>query len=171
METRVGEGKSAFVVNDRRGEKKEPREVEPAVGEQRQAIEEAKDKGSWKDVCYTLAMMQAKGGQVITMIRACGLRSDDRPFVADWVVPPFWPDATDMGRWQEYAKERLDTFLNCECIEGGPCSDHRRDIARWMNADGERFERTAASPVPPSLEGYLRAEMSRQSGRIVAPGR
>lgn len=168
MEERVGEGKGAFLVRDRRGEKKEPRE-EPAVelSEQQTTIEETKDKSSWQDVSYTFAMIQPQGMPVITILRAVGLRSDDRTFIADWIVPPFW---TDMREWQTYVTKRLDTFLGCKCVEGKQCVYHRDNIKLWQMADSERFEMTAKSAMPPSLEAQMRAEMAREK-RVVAPGR
>lgn len=172
MEERVGQGKSAFVVTDRRGEKKAPREDVPVMSEGLHEVEVEKDKSSWKDVSYTLAMMQIPNGPVITILRGCGKRSDDRCFIADWVLPPFWSDKVDMDDWKKTTRIRLDTFLNCECIEGGRvCEKHRHRLEQWKIQDSERYDRVAKEAMPESLEGYLRAEMSRQQGRIVAPGR
>lgn len=170
MEQRIGEGKSAFVVNDRRGEKKAPREEEAVVTVDRAAVEATKDKSKWKDVSYLIVQAQMQAGQVLNILRACGERSDGRPFMADWILPPFWTEKTDIVQVAtKNAKGRLDTFLNCHCIEGQKCSDHRESIEMWGKLDTERITRLMSQPMPSSLELIIRAEQSAQAQKLHRP--
>jgi hypothetical protein len=171
MEERVGEGKTAFVVNDRRGEKKEPREEVPVVSEAARKAEASKDKSKWKDVSYLIVQAQVAPGAVVNVLRGCGERSDGRPFVADWLMPQYWTDKADIIQvGTKNVRGRLDTFLNCGCMEGGnACDDHRESIALWGKLDMERLNKLSNKPMPSSLELVIRAEQARQQSSIVKP--
>lgn len=172
MEERIGEGKSAFVVNDRRGEKKEePEPVPQGISVVRREIESKKDKSRWVDVSFIYVQMQIAQGIVANLLRAVGKRSDDRTFVGDYIVPPFWREKDSIDDWQTEAKFRLDTFLGCECIEGTQCEKHNKLLAKWMEQDMQRYDKVARKAMPESLEWYIRAEQARQQSKIVALGR
>jgi hypothetical protein len=173
MEERVGEGKAAFVVTDRRGERKAPQEDVAVVSGARREAEVSKDKSKWKDVSYIIVQAQIAPGAVVNVLRACGERSDGRPFIADWIMPHYWTDKVDIIQVAtKNARGRLDTFLNCACLEGGnQCSDHRESLALWGKLDMERMNKLSNQPMPSSLELVVRAEQARQKSSIVAPGR
>jgi hypothetical protein len=151
-----------FVINDRRGQPKEPRpetviEPEPEV---------VGDRSSWKSYAFYVVPMQTQGG-VMMFGRAAGLRSDGQAFAGDYLLAPLWDE--DFV-WQKWAKKRLDTFLNCGCASvEKPCAIHQEYFKNWMAADSERVGAIANAPVPEAIEAYLKGEQSRQ--RIVAPGR
>lgn len=125
------------------------------------------DKSSWKNIGYLVVLAQNSNGPVM-MGRAVGLRSDGRPFVGDYTLAPIWKEDF---MWQPHAKKRLDTFLNCACIEHSPCSTHKLYFENWQRADLERINAIVSEPLPEAIEILMRAEMARQQSRIVAPGR
>src|ERR1035438_2173412 len=97
-----------FEFSDKRGQNKPEPAAPVAIAERK----EKPLKGEWEDVQYGVAIAQGPGGQPILLGRAVGLRNDDEVFIADWVMPPiFGADE----HFQEKAKKRLDTFLDCEC--------------------------------------------------------
>lgn len=150
--------KRGFEVIDRRGQKKEPREVVPDVSR------EAPAGDHWRSVAYLTALMQGPQGQIIVQGRACGLRSDLLTFVADWVFPPVWNENID---WCGLAKKRLDTFLGCSCTSAGACAVHKLYLPQWMQQDADRLNRLAAEPVPEVVEYMMRAEAAKRDRRIV----
>jgi hypothetical protein len=77
-----------------------------------------------------------------------------------------WPEGL---QWEPKARERLDTFLDCECKEHGPCATHRMYIPQWQQADIQRLNLMASEPLPEVLEIVMRAEQARASQKIVAP--
>ena len=123
------------------------------------------DRSFWKSTDL-LIVLNNVGGQMMIMGRALGLRSDDSFFCADWVLPPRWHDGID---WPKEARKRLDTFLNCECTNHGPCVEHQFNIPQWMRADGERLNLLAREPLSEAIEVMQKVEMARQKVQIVRP--
>jgi hypothetical protein len=158
-----------FVINDRRGQKKEPRQDIQIVQAQ---LEENTDKSSWKEVCFPMLLMNVQTGQgqppqTIVMGRAAGERSDGRVFIADYALPQVWEAGFD---WTKYAQKRLDTFLGCDCKETVPCATHKMYLPQWQQQDMQRLSAIAQAPVPRPLEILMMAEQARRSNLIV-PGR
>mgnify|MGYP001578509397 CR=1 FL=1 len=152
---------SPLIINDRRGQKKEPR-PEPVP----EVAEESGEKESWKDTAYMVVMMRTPSGTMVAG-RAVGERSDGRVFVADWIFPPVWQKETE---WTQYAQKRLDKYLGSKCIETEVCSDHKRYLPQWGQADMDRLNRIATQAVPSCIETLMRAEQARQSA-LYTPGR
>lgn len=91
------------------------------------------------------------------------------PFVADYLFGPIWKEDEV---WQPHAKERLDTFLGCDCRsgkQGGICVVHKMLLEQWTVADKQRIELMCSSPLPPVLESLMRAEHNIQGRKIAVP--
>lgn len=160
-------GNLPFVINDRRGQAKPPREDIKMP----ELVAEEGDKSSWKNVGYMVVLgpgPQGPQGPPIMLGRAIGLRSDEMLFVADYILPPVWKE--DFV-WQPAARKRLDTFLGCACIRSGSCSTHGLYLRQWKEADVERFNSFISAPLPEAIEIMFKAEMARQQSSIVIPGR
>lgn len=147
------------VINDRRGQPKEPRVetiAEPTP---------TGDTKTWKSVGFMIAMAQGPQG-IIVIGRAVGLRGDDNNFVADFILAPIYPEGFD---WTKVARQRLETFLGCNCGAGKMCSTHRMYMQQWSEADADRLNRMSAEPMPECLEVLYRAEQARRNPGIVVP--
>lgn len=152
----------SFTVVDKRGQA----HIETGKPKTIEAPATLGDKSTWKNVAYLVALIPGGQGNLIVAGRAVGLRSDGKPFVADYILPPVWPK--DLN-WTEQAKKRLDTFLGCDCNEHGPCAVHKVYLLQWVNADTQRLQLMASQPVPEAVEVLMRAEQSRAQSRIVVP--
>lgn len=151
-----------FVVNDRRGQKKEPRPEPVAVEPQ-----ETKDNTAWKSIAYLTVLLPTPNGPMPSC-RCVGLRSDDLMCAVDWLMPPW--TTVEVNFYAEVRK-RADTFLGCDCISRHMCGTHNEYLQMWMRADMDRLNGLAATPLPEVLELFMRAEMARKNSAIVAPGR
>lgn len=152
-------------VIDRRGQNKQPEPVAPAKVVEMPARKKGADE-QWKDVCYILAIMPQQNGSVIILGRAVGKRMDGMAFIADYMLPMEWkPD----WMWQPKAKERLDTFLDCECATRNPCSKHKSYFAQWQQQDIQRMTLAQDGPVPEALEALILAEKVAQQSQILTP--
>jgi hypothetical protein len=152
-----------FEISDRRGRNKE--EAVPVPVPVLQPTEEStKD---WEDVAYMVVLVQSNQGPLVAG-RAVGLRGDGKPFVADWFLPPIWPE--DLN-WTDKARERLDTFLGCSCTSASACAVHKMYLPQWIKADTQRLQLMGASGVPKAIEVMMKAEQARSASNIAIPGR
>lgn len=151
----------AFTVVDKRG----AAHVEAPVIVAPQA-EENPDRSFWKSTDLLVVLNQIEG-QIMVLGRAIGLRSDDCLFCADWVFPPRWHTGID---WPKEARKRLDTFLNCDCTNNGPCVEHQFNIPQWMRADGERLNLLGREPLSEVMEVMQKVEMARRPTIVPAKG-
>lgn len=145
---------------DRRGSKKpEPAEKPLTIVE----APEPRGEGTWEEICYAVVLAQAPGGNIMVLGRAVGLRDDGEVFVADWILPPIWKEGT---RWEQEAKKRLDTFVDCNCKHGGQaCVVHKMYLPQWAQQDTQRLELIDSEPVPKPLEVLMKAEASRAAAK------
>jgi hypothetical protein len=154
---------SNFEIHDRRGGNK-TEEPKPA-----QVIsiapEPEADRSSWKNVGYMIVLIPSNAGPLVAG-RAVGLRSDEKCFIADFFLPQIYPEHFD---WTEKARERLDTFLGCECTQGGQCATHKMYQPQWIKADTQRLELIGSSPVPEAIEIMVKAERARAASSILVP--
>ncbi len=155
---------SNFEIVDRRKEKKEssPLILIPKTEESEQP---EGDKSTWKNVGYMIIFIPSNAGPIVAG-RAVGLRSDEKCFVADYFLPQIYPEHFD---WTAKARERLDTFLECECSSGSPCSVHKLYQPQWIKADTQRLELIGSSPIPEAIEVMFKAERARAASNIVIP--
>lgn len=154
-----------LVITDRRGQKKEP-VVRPETL-LAPAVDPNVDRSHWTDVSYMIAVVMTPNGPLVCG-KCVGLRSDGLACMADWLFAPRWPEGY---QWEKYIKTRLDTYLNCACVVGTPCIDHTRYFQQWQQADVTRLNLDAQQPLPPSMEAFMKIEMSKRQSGIVAPGR
>jgi len=162
----------AFTIVDKRGQSRsEDTGIQIAVAPPLMPQElpaAGADMATWKGVGYMLAATPMGPNQLLVLGRAVGLRSDDKTFVGDYALMPIWPENLD--DWRPKARERLDTFLHCDCsVASGTCALHRLYVAQWRTADQQRFEFMASQPMPEALEMYHRAEAMRAQSKIVVP--
>ena len=150
---------SSFEIIDRRGQNKEPR-VDPVE------VKPAAVTGEWQDVAFVIALLPQRDGSQIVIGRAIGLREDGLTFVADYWFPFIWPEDLE---WTEKARERLDTFRECQCESHAPCSIHQMYIRQWMEADYQRVALSASGNPPLALAAYLRAEEAASRSKIITP--
>jgi hypothetical protein len=143
-----------LIINDRRGQKKEPRQ-DPAI---LAPADKPRDASSWLNVAFLIVFAPGPQG-VIPIGRAVGLRSDDETFIADWQMPPIWPEGLD---WTKVVRARLDTFLNCGCGTRELCATHKHYLVQWKQADAERLNAVACEPLPAALERLMMAERASQ---------
>lgn len=125
-----------------------------------------KGPSGWKDVCYVLALMPQQDGSVVVLGRACGKRTDGFACIADYLLPQLW--AEDY-RWQPKAKDRLDTFLDCECAPRAMCAIHKMYVKQWQQQDVQRMTLAMQSPPPEALEAVILAERAAQAAQVVVP--
>ena len=153
---------SNFEVIDRRKEKQESPTTEViAVPESQPAA----DTSSWKNVGYMIVLVPSNAGPIVTG-RAVGLRSDGLCFCADYFLPQIYPEHFD---WTAKARERLDTWLGCECARGTRCTTHKMYMPQWLRADTDRLELIGNSAIPEAIEIMFKAERARAAGSIVVP--
>ena len=158
------EKKPSFEIVDKRGANKDPvvREV-PAV-----VTEPTGDIHTFKSVGYIYTNVNiAKMGD-FPVFRGIGLRGDGLLPIVEWIIPPIVAEGIEPTK---YVRQRLDTFLGCKCVQKTLCSDHQRYLQQWFQADMDRLNLIASTPVNEALEVYLRAEQARQQQRIAVPGR
>jgi hypothetical protein len=153
---------SNIEITSRRGSNKQEKVEAPAV---EISPEPVGDKSSWKNVGYMIVLIPSNAGPIVTG-RAVGLRSDEKCFIADYFLPQIYPEHFD---WTEKARNRLDTFLGCECAGGTPCAVHKMYQTQWIKADTERLELIGSSPVPEAIEVMVKAERTRAASRIHVP--
>lgn len=158
-------------IRDRRGANK--------VDETPAAVEEVRepaafgDKLEWKSKGFTLVYLPMNG-QTLLSGRAVGLRTDERLFTVDWLLPPVWDEKL---RWQEKALERLETFKCCSCRGGAQCRFHVEHCGgkvgpgKWLLEDLKRLEKVQNTVLPECLEILMKAERSRSQARVVPAGR
>jgi hypothetical protein len=134
------------------------------------AITEFTRKRRWKSVGYMIAMGRGPSGETLILGRAVGLRMDgDKPFVADYILPPLYPRGLD---WTAEVTKRLDTFLGCECKEHHACDMHKNLIPGWMTGDMKRIGESMTVAVPEAIEVLMRLEQikSKTPPLIICPG-
>ncbi len=112
-----------------------------------------------------IVLVPSNAGPLVTG-RAVGLRSDELCFCADYFLPQIYPEHFD---WTVKARERLDTWLGCDCSRSGPCATHKMLMPQWIKADSQRLELIGTSAVPEAIEVMVKAERSRQAAGIVVP--
>jgi hypothetical protein len=134
------------------------------IGSQRRA-EPGAAKTTWRDVAFMIAFMNVNGQQVISG-RCLGLRSDGRTFVADYLFSPVWERGLD---WTAIAEDRLNTFLDCGCLDGTACEMHQKTCEAWLIEGVQRIQSVGAQGVPPAVEAFMKAQ--QQKPQIITPGR
>lgn len=143
---------------DRRGQNKVVEEKPLTISEV--AVHVGVDE--WKDVAYGIVVnqMPTQDGGVVMVIagRAFGLRSDGKPFCADFWFGAQWKEGF---RWEPIAKERLDTFLDCACNESGPCKVHQVSIRHWAVDDRKRIEEEGQQEPPEVIKVFILAKQNR----------
>ena len=151
-----------FEIKDRRGENKQT----PApVAVEVPSNEPKADTSFWKNVGYMIVLVPSNAGPIVTG-RAVGLRSDGLCFIADYFLPQIYPEHFD---WTVKARERLDTWLGCDCVRGNTCGTHKMYMPQWMKADSQRLELIGSSPVPEAIEIMFKADQARKSAGIAVP--
>ena len=136
----------------------------------RKPIDAAKLVGSpevkfWSSYAFTVIMIPlGQQGQVVTAGRCVGVRSDGAMATGDVIFPPIWKEGFD---WTRLAKQRLDSYLLCQCSPGGYCGLHRGDNP-WFEEDMGKIQQQMMGPLPEALALLQKAEQARQS-RIVIP--
>ena len=131
------------------------------------------EKQEWKSIGYVVAFLPVGQAQVL-MVRAVGMRTDEKVFTADYAMPPVWVDGMDFS---VEARKRLDTFKACSCDRDGRCKFHGDMLpgsgrpGEWLKSDMERLQKIQGSPLPEAVEVLMKAEAARQNNRIVVPGR
>jgi hypothetical protein len=153
---------SNFEIKDRRGEKKET--AAPIILETPDP-QPTGDRSKWKNIGYMIVLVPSNAGPLVTG-RAVGLRSDEKCFIADYFLPQIYPEHFD---WTPKARERLETFLGCECSSGTPCATHKMLVPQWIKADTQRLELIGNSAVPEAIEIMVKADRARKAGGIVVP--
>ena len=128
---------------------------------------------SWKSVGFVVAFLPMGQAQVL-MVRAVGIRSDERLFTADYAMPPVWGEGED---FTEEAFERLSTFKACCCDGSGQCKFHGEALpgpkgaGKWLESDLKRLQSIQGSQLPEAVEVLMKVEAERANSRIVVPGR
>jgi hypothetical protein len=131
------------------------------------------EKQGWKDKSFVAVNLPVGNAQLL-MVRAVGLRTDDKMFIADYAIPPIWVEGEDFNA---EAMKRLETFLACSCDSRGRCKFHGEALpgpkraGKWLEADIKRLNKIQNSPLPESAEVLMKAEAARAQSRIVVPGR
>jgi hypothetical protein len=129
---------------------------------------------TFKSIGYTLVYLNLGNGQPMLAGRAVGLRTDEKMFTADWMLPPVWEEDTS---WQVEAKKRLLTFKACSCDQRGRCAFHgevcggQLGPGKWIEEDMQRLRKVSTTPLCEALEVLMKAEAARQNAKIVTPGR
>lgn len=163
------EGKNplGFEVIDKRG-RNNPIQEPPKLVEVRD--EAPIQDRQWKSFGYVVVLNLFQGDQLVTG-RSVGLDQNKDIFLADYIFGPGWEAGFD---WTIPAKQRLDTFLRCQCgPRSGPCQFHRRMAPQgWMSEDFKRIRDEGDRPMPEAIEVLSRLEQSkRQATQVLAPRR
>jgi hypothetical protein len=166
---------STFEITDRRGSNK-PEEAKKAATPIEDLPVPDGGKGGWDHVAYRIVELQIgpprPNGTVPTCFagRAAGLRTDGKPFLADYLFEPEWSEGF---RWEPKAKKRLDTFLNCDCKNGNPCQMHKMVLPRWADEDLKRVTDASIKAVPVVFEVIDRKDRAlqkqREEARLLIP--
>ena len=156
---------SNFEIKDRRGNNKQEPPAPAEVAAQTEAPEPVGDRSSWKNVAYMIVLIGTNNGPLVSG-RAVGLRSDGKFFIADWFLPPIYPEHFD---WTVEARKRLNTFIGCECTNVAPCATHKMYMPQWVKQDTQRLELIGHTPVPEAVEVVVKAERARAASNIVVP--
>lgn len=128
---------------------------------------------SWKSVGFVVAFLPMGQAQVL-MVRAVGMRSDERLFTADYAMPPVWEEGDD---FTAEAMKRLNTFKACCCDDHGRCKFHgealpgQKGAGKWLEADMKRLQSIQGAQLPEAVEALMKIETERMNNRIVVPGR
>jgi hypothetical protein len=149
------------IVDKRGGNKSVPEPVVLAAPE----LVPIADKSGWKNVGYMIVLIPSNAGPIVAG-RAVGLRTDEKCFVADYFLPPIFPEHFD---WTAESRKRLDTFIGCDCAGRSPCSTHKILQPQWIRADTQRLELIGSSPVPEAIEIMVKADRARAASSIVVP--
>ena len=142
---------SGFNIVSRRGSEKTVEEV---------VIPECSPE-KWDDVSSVVCMIQGNNGPIIS-IRTIGLRGDGKTFAVDYLLSPIW---NANKSWEKESKERLDTFLNCECSSSGPCATHKMYGPMWLQSDFDRIKLAESCSVSPAIESYMMSQ--RASSQVI----
>jgi len=130
------------------------------------------EKLEWKSIGYVAVFLPMGQAQVL-MVRAVGMRTDERTFTADYAVPPVWEEGED---FVSEARKRLDTFKGCACDDSGRCKFHGEVCpghvgpGRWLEEDMKRLQSLQTRQLPEAVEVFMKAEQARAQNRIVTPG-
>ena len=119
----------------------------------------------WEDVAYMVAFMGLNGQNVVSG-RSVGLRDDGAVCIADYIFSPLWTEGFD---WTAVGRERLDTYLVCECEEDKTCEYHVGMMQEWLQEGLERLTALGQSPIPMAMEAFIRKQQS--TPKIIRPGR
>lgn len=152
-----------FEVVSRRGGNKEGVIAAPIL--ETAPEKSAGDKSTWKNVAYMIVLIGSQGGPLVSG-RAIGLRADEKFFIADYFLPPIYPEHFD---WTVEARKRLDTFIGCDCTSAGPCGVHKMYLPQWLQADTQRLELIGSRPVPEAVEVMIKADQARKASQIAIP--
>ena len=150
----------AFTVSDRRHTNPE---YEAPVEVPKPVIVEKKPEGlstEWKSLGYVCCNMKMQDGNLIMVGKAIGLRGDGVSVSVDYLLPPVWPSSLN---WVKVARERLDSYLGCECTKYGHCPYHALRQQEWVRSDMERLNIIANMPMPEALELWFRANQAAQA--------
>jgi hypothetical protein len=133
------------------------------------ATETTGNKSTWKDVpnnpAYMVVLVGSNAGPLVSG-RAIGLRADEKFFIADYFLPPIYPEHFD---WTVESRKRLDTFLDCDCTSAGPCGVHEMYLPQWLEQDKQRLEMIGSRPVPEPVEVMMKADQARRASQIAIP--
>ena len=152
-----------FEIVDRRRQNKEETAAPEIISAP--AAENAGDKSTWKNVAYMIVLIGSQGGPLVSG-RAIGLRADEKFFIADYFLPPIYPEHFD---WTVESRKRLDTFLGCDCTSAGPCGVHKMYLPQWLEADSQRLALIGSSKVPEAVEVMMKADQARKASQIAIP--
>ena len=118
----------------------------------------------WSSYAFTVIMIPLAQKQILTAGRCVGVRSDGPMATADVLFTPIWEEGFD---WTRLAKQRLDSYLLCQCSPGGYCGLHRGENP-WFEEDMLKIQQQSMGELPEALALLQKAEHARQS-RIVIP--
>ena len=123
------------------------------------------NKHTWQDVAYLVAFMGLNGQNVVSG-RSVGLRDDGVVCIADYIFSPIWAEGFD---WTVVGRERLETYLVCECEEDKVCEYHVGKMQEWLEEGVQRLWSLGQNGVPMAMEALVRKQQG--ASRIIRPGR
>ena len=153
-----------FEVIDRRGQPREE-EQKPLIIQPESAKAPTGSKQIWRSTAYLLVLL---GGPMGNMVigRAAGLREDGLCAAADYMLPPLWPEKLD---WVKIARQRLNTWLGCDCTSTILCDMHRIVVKNWQVEDTDRLKKITSQQVPEVVEVLMKVEHAKKTSKIVVP--
>lgn len=154
----------AFTVIDKRGQA-HIEDEKPVIVTPEAPKTPAGSKRIWKSQGFMISLVQSPKG-ILVVGRAVGLRQDGLCAIADYAFTPIWKEGLD---WVKHARQRLNTFLGCDCEPHVMCEIHRREVPKWGQEDIERLEHVARVPLPEAIEVMMKAEQARKDSGIVVP--